>query len=58
MKPANHYQILTGLFQNHVDGCRKCQQAKWTGFYCEEGHKLNDEVIKFYNEVARERRVA
>lgn len=54
----NQYQILSGLFENHIAGCRECAAAMFTGYYCDEGRKLNDERMKFFREAEQERKVA
>jgi hypothetical protein len=42
------FQIKAALFQAHVDDCRDCKLATFTGLHCAEGRGLMKELNSFF----------
>lgn len=40
------FHIVSGKFQAHVDDCRQCAIAKFTGMFCAHGKAINEEIRK------------
>ena len=58
MNKANLYQIQVGLFQAHVDDCRECKAAIFSGRFCNKGIEINAELEMFFDLIDLTRRVA